>query len=160
MSLAAAGEMIVTAEVPKMAAHSATVAWRKRGHSESEVMCRGNSSPRVIRGRRQTSELRLTEAHLCRDVFTGFAEELIPTLLGTDMQVSHCSPKCDRRHAAATTPQNPFQSTCFPHLPQLWRKPIVLDHPLWTNEWKLAGFSSRGRCVGGSSERSNVRSLV
>ena len=39
----------MTAEVSKMAAHSATVAWRKRGHSESGIMCRGNSSPRVIR---------------------------------------------------------------------------------------------------------------
>ena len=48
MSFAAAGEMIVTAEVSKMAAHAVTVAWRKRGHSESGIMCRGNSSPRVI----------------------------------------------------------------------------------------------------------------
>ena len=32
-------------------------------------------------GRCQTSELRLTEAHLCRDVFTGVAEELIPLFL-------------------------------------------------------------------------------
>ena len=64
MSLAAAGEMIVTAEVSKMAAHSVAVT-HTTGHS----------------GRRQTSELRPTEAHLCRDVFTGFAEELIPLFL-------------------------------------------------------------------------------
>ena len=56
------------------------------------------------------------------------------------MQVSHCSPKCDRRLAAATTPQNPFQSTCFLHLPQLWQEPIVLNHPLLTNEWNSLDF--------------------
>ena len=51
----------MTAEVSKMAAHSVTVAWRKRGHSES---------------------------HLCRDVFTGFAEELIPLFLAQTCRFS------------------------------------------------------------------------
>ena len=38
----------MTAEVSRMAVHSATVAWRKRGHSESGIRCRGSSSFRVI----------------------------------------------------------------------------------------------------------------
>ena len=44
------------------------MACRKRGHSESGIMCRGNSSPRGHSARRRTSELRPTEAHLCRAV--------------------------------------------------------------------------------------------
>ena len=48
MSRAAAAEMMVAAEVPRMAVHSATVARRKRGHSESGIRCRGSSSFRVI----------------------------------------------------------------------------------------------------------------
>ena len=48
MSRAADGEMMVTAEVPRIAVPSATVACKKRGHSESGISCRGRSSFRVI----------------------------------------------------------------------------------------------------------------
>ena len=48
VSRAAAAEMMVAAEVPRMSVHSATVARRKRGHSESGIRCRGSSSFRVI----------------------------------------------------------------------------------------------------------------
>ena len=48
MSQAAAAEMNVIAEVPRMAVHSTTVARRKRGHSASGIRCRGSSSFRVI----------------------------------------------------------------------------------------------------------------
>ena len=48
MSLAAAGDMMVTAEVSRMAVHSATVACKNRGRSESGIKCRGSSSFRVI----------------------------------------------------------------------------------------------------------------
>ena len=48
MSSAAAGEMMVTAAVSRMADHSATVACRNRGHSESGIKCRKSSSFQVI----------------------------------------------------------------------------------------------------------------
>ena len=46
--IAAVGEMMVIAEVSKMAVHSATVACKNRGHSDSGIKCRGSSSFRVI----------------------------------------------------------------------------------------------------------------
>ena len=40
--------VMVIAEVSRMAVHSATVACKNRGHSESGIKCRGSSSIRVI----------------------------------------------------------------------------------------------------------------
>ena len=120
--------------------------WPLWNHVSRQLITTGHS------GRRQTSELRLTEAHLCRDVFTGFAEELIPLFLSQtgrfpivlpDVIVDFLLPQHLRIHFS-------------PHV-------FFIFHSCGRNpdqRMELAGFSSRGRCVGGSSERSNVRSLV
>ena len=122
--------MIVTA----MAVHSATLARRKRGHSDSGIMCRGSSSPRVILVfvKPVNSD---RQKHTCAVMFSQVLLKSSPILLGTNRQASHCSSRCDRRLAAATTLQGLSRSTCFLHLPQLWQEPSVLDHPLRTNEW-------------------------
>ena len=100
-------------------------------------MCRGTRQLITTghSGRRLTSELRPTEAHLCRDVFTGVAEELIPLLLAQtgrfpivlpNVNVNLLLPKHLRIH---------FSPHVSLHLPQLWWEPTVLDHHFLINEW-------------------------
>ena len=152
-------EMVVTAEVSKMAAHSVTVAWRKRGHSESEIMCRGNSSPRVIQVTVKPVNLDL-QKHTCAVMFS-------QVLLKSS---SHSS---WHRHVGFPLFSQMGSSTCcchntsesisvhmFSSSPTAVAGTQCLGSSTLDQRMELAGFSSRGRCVGGSSERSNVRSLV
>ena len=105
-------------------------------------------------GRRQTSELRTTKTHLCRDVFTGIAEELIPLFLAQtgrlpivlpDVIVNLLQPISVHKFSSSSTAVAGTQ---------------CLGSSTLDQRMELAGFSSRGRCVGGSSARSIVRSLV
>ena len=88
-------------------------------------------------GRRQTSELRPTEAHLCRDVFTGVAEELIPLFLALtgrfptvlpNVIINLLLPKHLRIH---------FSPHVFFIFHNCGENP--LDHQLLTNEWNWLG---------------------
>ena len=81
MCRAAAAEMMVAAEVPRMAVHFATVARRKRSHSESGIRCRGSSSFRVTLVAVKPVNFGRLKLNFGRDVVMSIAKELTPLFL-------------------------------------------------------------------------------
>ena len=114
MSRAAAAEMMVAAEVPRMAVHSATVARRKRPLRIWNLMPRKLVVPSHL-GRRQISELWQAETQLCRDVVMSIAKELTPLLLEVTSWLPEVFPDVI---VNVQLPQHicPPQSTCPPQL--------------------------------------------
>ena len=149
MSRAAAAEMMVAAEVPRMAVHSATVARRKRSHSESGIRCRGSSSFRVI----LVAVKPVNFGRLKLNCAVMLSWVLPKSSLHSSWKTQFGCPKFSQMWSSTCYCHNtsgPPQSTCPPQLQEPWRGPSApgssaLDH--WI---ALAGHSSRGRCAGSS----------
>ena len=134
MSLAVVGEMMVTAGVSRMAVHSATVAWRERGHSESGIRCPGSSSFRIILVAVKPVNSNRIETHVpwcCRKC----CRRAHSTLPETGRLAARSSPKSDRQPAVATTPLGPSQSTCPPHPAELCQEHNFQVHQISPTEW-------------------------
>ena len=126
VSRAAAAEMLVAAEVPRMAVHSATVARRKRDHSESGIRCRGSSSFRVILVAVKPvnfGRLRLNCAVMLSWV-------LPKSSLHSSWKRQAGCPKFSQMWSSTCKCHNtsgPPQSTCPPQLQEPWRESSAPD---------------------------------
>ena len=147
-SRAAAAEMMVPAEVPRMAVHSATVARRKIW----------NQMPRKLvvpshLGRRQISELRQAETQLCCDVVMSIAKELTPLLLGDTSWLPEVYPDVI---VNVLLPQHLWSASI--HMSSQTSRTVTGAQCTWFISFgplDCAGrYSSRGRCAGGSSRGS------
>ena len=96
---------------------------------------------------------------MCCDVVTGIAEKLIPALLAQTSRFPTVLP--DVIVDLLLPPH--FRVCVGPHVSLIFRNVAGTHCPgssTFDHRMELAGFSNRGRCVGGSSARSTVRSLA
>ena len=144
--------MMVAAEVPRMAVHSATVARRKRSHSESGIRCRGSSSFRVI----LVAVKPVNFGRLKLNCAVMLSWVLPKSSLHSSWKTQVGCPKFSQMWSSTCYCHNtsgPPQSTCPPQLQEPCRESSALVNQLSTIGLRWQGIPAEDAALGARSGR-------